>query len=271
MNKIIVTTDFSASSANALNYACELTKGRDVSIVLAHIYTVPAIYAAEGITIAALHEDRAEDEDKMADEMDRILAAYPDIVIEPRVMTGDFAECLQEMATEPGTSLIVMGAVQQYPDLWLADDDWLNALITVSCPVMVIPEHVSYSPAINIAFAADYKAALPSEQTIIVKRLVELYAAKFYVVHVVPEFDMEEEDINTEFFDGVFADLDPEYHTVENKSVIKGLAEFIQQYYIDILIVMPHKHGLWYNLFKKSYTRRLALLNYLPVMAIHEK
>jgi hypothetical protein len=68
----------------------------------------------------------------------------------------------------------------------------------------------------------------------------------------------------------VFNDREPLFRTVINKRVIAGLAQFVKETNIDLLIVIPHKHDLWYNLFNKSHTKQLAMLNHLPVMAIHE-
>jgi hypothetical protein len=152
--------------------------------------------------------------------------------------------------------------------LW--KDDWLDALTGISTPVLVIPKHVPHSQIRNIAFACDYKNTCSPLQIETIKKLVmTLSGASLHIVHVSSGVDGEESK-NAATIKEVFSILKPQYYRVENKQVIKGLDEFVLQNKIDLLIVVPHKHDFWYNLFHRSHTKQLVQLNHLPVMAIHE-
>ena len=272
MNKrtIVVVTNFSASSANALSYACKFARDYELNILLAHIYSIPPSYAAEGLSITTINDAIIADDSRLLDELAIIRHKYPHLHIEAKMITGNFLESLDEIKREVDPALFIIGAVGQYADLWQWDEDWLTALTTVSSPVMVIPQHIAYSPISRIAFAADDNEVQLPDQASAIKKLVRLSNAGFYVVHVSAPYvgGLKKEYVGT--YKEVFMDLKPQYHNIENKSVIIGLAEFIQQHQIDLLIVVPHKHGLWHSLFNKSYTKQLALLNHLPVLAIHE-
>lgn len=270
MNKnILVTTDFSRSSINALNYACEFAKDYNLKILIACIYSIPNNYAGDGLSLASINDALGSNAQMLKDELARVKNNFPEISITAEIITGDFVESLQELKQDIDPALIIIGALREYSELWLWGNEWLNALIVLSCPVLVIPEHTAYTPIMRIAIASDNKRVELTEQINSIKKLVNLSNANFYIVHVTTEPNLKEENMR-DVYDEVFSEIDPQYYTVENKSVIKGLAEFIQQYLIDILIVIPRKHGLWYNLLNKSYTKQLALLNNQPVMAIHE-
>ncbi len=266
---IIVPTDFSDSAANALSYACKFARDYNLNILLVHIYSIPRSYAAEGLSLTTINDAMDEDRVRLKNELEHVKNKYSNIHFEAKMITGDFLETLQELKRELDPALIIMGAVMEYSELSLWDDDWLNALITVSCPVLVIPQHIAYSPILRIAYATDNKKPCLPEQTDVIKKLVRLSNASFYIVHITPKSGPQEENANTALNE-VFSDIKPQYHIVENRSVIRGMAEFIKQYHIDLLLVMPRKHGLWHNLFNKSYTKQLALLNDLPVMAMHD-
>jgi len=270
MKTIITTTNFSGSAANATNYACEFAMEYNCNIVLAHIYTIPASYAAEGVTLATINDAFETGAERLKEAADQLKKKYPRLPIEAKMMTGDILESLQELRKDTDAELIIMGAPDEYSGLWQWDDDWLNALVTISCPVMVIPQHITYHPLGNIAFASDYlKPDLP-EHTDIIKKLARLTAARFHIVHVTGTPARIENNKNYLALKDNFSEMQPEYHIVENKLIIKGLAAFIQQYSIDLLLVIPRKHGLWHNFFNKSNTKKLALLNYIPIMVIHE-
>lgn len=270
METIIVTTDFSASSANALNYACAFALANGYKIVLAHVYTIPVTYTGEALSLAAVNEALDADRDNLKEELQRARAAYAGVDIEADMIVGAYLESLQSLVKEVNPGMIIMGAVGEYSELWLWDDDWLNALITVSCPVLVVPAGVVYKPFKNIAFACDYKKSCLPHQADIVKRIAKASGATLHIIHVTPEASGLAANKHASHLQETFADMQPHYHLIEDKRIIRSISDFTVQHNIDLLLVMPHKHGLWHSLFNKSYTKQLARLNHLPVMAIHE-
>jgi hypothetical protein len=268
-NNIIVTTDFSEGSANALNYACGLAKDHELGIVITRIYTIPDGYAGEGLSLASVDEGIQADRDRLTALLADARNSYPGVDIDGKLVVGNFLGSLSGLSGELHPNVIIMGAIGEYSDLLNWDDDWLNALINISCPVLIIPQHIRYSPIKNIAFACDYKSVCTPSQIAAIKNLVKITQANFYLVHVTPVIDAGEPQ-HIAAYREVFGDLNPVFETVENKQVIKGVADFVPAHDIDLLIVIPRTHGLWYSLFNKSYTRQLAKLNNLPVMALHE-
>jgi nucleotide-binding universal stress UspA family protein len=267
---IIVTTDFSDSAGHRLDYACELAKDNDISVLLTYIYAFPLSYGGEGIGPAVINDIIDSDRKILEQELEEAKSKYPGVNIEIKMMIGNFLESLRELERELHPEMIIMGTtIGGYSELLIWNDDWLDALTSISSPVLVIPRHVPHNQIRNIAFACDYKNIRISQQTETIKKLVTLSGARLHVVHVTAGIN-EEENKNALSVKEAFSMLKPQYHEVENKQVIKGLDEFVLQNHIDLLIVVPHKHDFWYNLFHKSHTRQLVQLNHLPVMAIHE-
>ena len=269
-NNIIVTTDFSESSANALNYACGYANAHNFNILLVHIYTIPVSYAAEGLSLAAIETDLEEDKAKLRAELERAKSSYPGVIIEAKMATGDYLECLKEVRREADAGLMIMGTNGEYSELWFWDENWLDALIALSCPVLVIPRQITYSNLKNIAFACDYKKVCEPHQSEAIKDIVKLTGASFHIVHVSQSPAKQTNIDKADAIKAGFSDLSPQYHTVENSNIIRGLAGFIKQYNIDLLLVIPRRHSVWDKLMNKSHTKQLALLNHIPVMAIHE-
>jgi hypothetical protein len=247
-----------------------IAKDRDIKILLTYIFTVSITYG-EGLSLPLLTDLIDSDRNLLRKEFRRSKSNHPDMHIETKMIVGEFLQSLQELKKDINPEMIIMGAIDGYSELWIWNDHWLNdAQITVSCPVLVIPEHITYNHIKNIAFAYDYKKACYHEQIEVIKKLVTLSGANFYIVHVTPQINLQEKNNNINFLKEAFKEINPHYYTVENKLVIKGLAGFVQQYQIDLLLVIQHRHGLWHRLFTKNYTRQLAESNHLPMMAIHE-
>ena len=267
---MIAVTDFSASAANALDYACEFARDSGLQVVVANINNIPTSYAADGLSIAAINDEMDATRYMLDDELARIKDNYPGVTVEGRMATGNFLESLQALKNELGAELVIIGAAGEYSELRLWDDDWLHALVNLSGPVLVIPPGVRYKAFRKVAFAYDYKKVCSAAQTGTIEKLLRLSGASFHIVHVVAEAETNLEPQKIAAFKEGLNDLNPEFHTIENKFVIRGLAEFVKRDKIDLLLVVPRKHGLWYNLFNKSYTKQLALLKDLPVMVLHD-
>ncbi|HLX92562.1 MAG TPA: universal stress protein [Puia sp.] len=267
---IIVTTDFSDSAGNEMDYACDLAKGHDTRILLTYIYSFPLSYRGEGFAPAVINDILDSDRKILEKKLEQAKSKYPQVSIEIKMMIGNVLESLRELERELNPEMIIMGTIGEYSELLLWNDEWLDALTGISSPVLVIPKHVPHNQIRNIAFACDYKNACSPLQIEAIKKLMTtLSGASLHIIHVSPGID-EEENKNAALIKKAFGLMKPQYHLVENKQVIKGLDEFVLQNQIDLLIVVPHKHDFWHNLFHRSHTRQLVQLNHIPVMAIHE-
>src|SRR5271154_5591815 len=154
---IIVTTDFSDSAGNELYYACELAKDRDIEVLLTYIYSFPLSYRGEGFGTAAINAILDSDKKILEEELQQVKSKYPRVNIEIKMMIGNFLESLRVLEKELHPEMIIMGTIGEYSELLLWNDDWLDALTSISSPVLVIPRHVPYNQIRNIAFACDYK------------------------------------------------------------------------------------------------------------------
>ncbi len=270
MRTIIVTTDFSQSALNALYYACAFANAYDFKIFLTHIYTIPTTYSGEALTITNLKDEMEECAKDLEAEALGAKTTHPEVVIETNMSVGSFLETLKEMEKEINPALIIMGAAGEYSEFSFWDDDWLSTLVSLASPVLVVPPTISYRPLQAIAFAADYKKAPLPRQVAMIRSLAKLSGAKLHVVHVAAQTGLLPGNKNVSDLQKEFADIDPIYHHLEGRQIIKTISGFTDQHEIDLLIVVPHKHDFWYGLFNKSYTRQLVRLNHLPVIALHE-
>jgi nucleotide-binding universal stress UspA family protein len=50
--------------------------------------------------------------------------------------------------------------------------------------------------------------------------------------------------------------------------VVTTLDAFSQEQNIDLLVIRPHRHGVWANVFGKNNTRAIAHLNTIPILAL---
>jgi hypothetical protein len=276
MPTIIVCSNFSKTSRNALNYACSLIKNSkadkaSIDILLLHIFTVPPNYSIDGIAITTISNCLTYAEEDLHQELEWLNEEYPDFRVIGKVTTGRLVEGLEEQIQEMHASLVIIGAGGNYGDLWSWDGDILKALRDLSVPILTIPPDVSFSPLKNIAFACNLKNVNNNTSFNALKNLIAFTGAKLHVVYVTND-EIKKENIEAEnelMVHNKLQELAPEYHTLYENQFVNAIGRFVENNQIQLLLVMPRKHGIWNNLFHKSYTKELARLNRLPIIALH--
>jgi len=269
---IIVTTDFTDSSRNALSYACEMAADSSYKLLLVHVYTMPANYASDGVALAAVKEAFDTAEDKLTDEMEWVLKTYPLVTIEGKATIGGLVASLTDLIQEVHPEMLFMGAANDYASLWEWDSEILSALTNLPIPVLVIPKQISYTAIKKIGFACDYRNLCTPIQINFIKRLTAHTGAQLLVVHIARSKPENEEvkKKNEALLQEMLKDIQPEYYAIEDPNVIDAAAHFVKDHNLDLLMVIPHKHDIWYSIFHQSHTRQLAKLNNMPILSLPE-
>jgi len=273
MAKIIVVTNFSESSRNALEYACQFLNNPTTSVLLLNIFSFPGLVTSDGIAIAALSETIANDERKLQEEYEWVKSNYPEINIQAEMVTGVFLDELYAKAVEENTVLIIMGAGGNYTELLSWDSNIVDAFIDLNIPVLVIPSTVSYQPIKKIAFALNYYRKNLQAPVSMIHRLVHFTKAQLYVINVVSPEEIVDEKAKEykRIIQESLAELAPTYHEPEFRNIFTALDKFTAEENIDMLIVIPTRHGLWHKIFQQDHTKGLVNLNHVPVLSLRQE
>jgi hypothetical protein len=272
MAKIIVVTNFSDSSRNALEYACKFLHSPTTSVLLLNIFSFPGLITGDAIAIAAMSETIANDERRLQEEYEWVRSAYTEINIQAEMVTGVFLDELYAKAIEENTVMIIMGADGNYSDLLSWDTNTVDAFIDLHIPVLIIPSTVSFRPVKKIAFAINYYRKNLQMPITVIKRLVHFTKAQLYVINVVsPEEAIDEKAKSyKQALQESLAELSPVYYEPEFRNVFSAIDTFTAVENIDMLTVIPARHGLWHNIFQQNHTKGLVNLNHVPVLSLRQ-
>jgi nucleotide-binding universal stress UspA family protein len=273
MATIIVVTDFSQSAQNAFRYACAFSAAStNIELLLVNINSVPASYSGDGVAMAAISDSLENRIDKLKDEIEEVSGNFPAAKIKYKAPVGNYIKSLQELIEEEEAALIILGTPAAFGEVWSWDVDTLRAMTELPIPVLAVPRDVAYKTIEQVSFASipgNLHSASPIES---IKKLVKYTGAKLHVISVVqPQQDEKKEQEAEAALRKQLAELDPVYHTINETHIVQAIGKFVEEQHIDLLVVRPRKHGIWYNLFHKSYARELAKLNLIPVMALHDE
>jgi nucleotide-binding universal stress UspA family protein len=258
-----------------LSYACSLISNKatkeGISILLLHVYTIPANYSGDGIALITINNALDNAEEDLHEELEWAHEEYPHLTVIGKVTTGRLLDGLRDEIDEMQASLVILGTGGHYGDLWSWDSNILNVLRGLPVPVLTIPPDVTFKPLQNVAFACNLKNINDRTPFGTLTNLAAFTEAKLHVVYVI-NHELKPGSIEAEnklLVHDKLKDLDPAYHTLYENEVVEAIGSFVKENQIQLLLVMPKKHGVWESLFHKSFTKELARLNQLPIMALH--
>ncbi|XZF16154.1 universal stress protein [Chitinophagaceae bacterium MMS25-I14] len=272
MKKVLIVTDFSTAARHAADYTCQLIKDKGVTAELLHIYPVPVTYTAEGIALASISEAIQRVEEQMKDELQHIKLMHPGTAISGRVVTGNFLETLRNEAVTSNPEFIVLGTAG-FTDLYVGDEDPLNALKAIPVPVLFIPANAMFRPVRQIAYPCNYAHIGARTPLAGIKKWISFVGAELHILHVdkhsaAPD---EKQQQGLQWLQVQLQEYTPDYNWIEDPELLHGVSVFIKEKNIDMLVVVPHQYGVWEGMFHQSRTKALARFNDIPVMAIHEQ
>lgn len=273
MSTILVITNFSLSSTNALDYACAFLHNNETKVVLLNVFTFSSGYAGDGVSIAALNEASEENENLLNSEYKRIKEIFPSLNLETKMVTGNFIDCIQEQIEEYNSPIIIIGAEGDYNSLMSWDENIIDAFIDLSVPVLIVPSHVKYNKITDVAFACNYKRKDLQQPLAMLKKLVTFTKAKLHIVHakIKDEVLSLEEEENKTMLANTLSGIVPSFYELVNKDIVHAVDEFISEKNISMLIIMPNRTGTWQHIFSKSHTKALVYMNRIPVLALRNK
>jgi len=274
MKKILLPTDFSDVSDNAIRYAVEIAKLTGASLTLLHVYHVPVVTTDMPVvmpTLEDLEKDCLSGLEKIKQE---ILSHNSGLNVDCKCECGLVVDEMEDYLKVNSVDLIVVGTQGAgYLSEKLLGSVTTSLIKKVKVPVLIIDREVRYKPIKKIALACDYKeisnATLSS-----LKEFGKLFNAKIFVVNVVRE---EAEIIPTTDeaavgvkIDHLLEDIEHSYHYAQNDDVVEGVNDFVQEHNIDLIVMIPRQHSGFRNLFHEAETKRMAFHTHTPFLSLHE-
>ena len=274
MKTIIVPTDFSAISNNAMEYAVDLAKATGCSLLLFHAYQVPVSMTDVPIVLLSVEDLQKANEGKM-DETKRSLQERTgdSIKIYAETKLGDTVDELEEICTKVKPFAVVMGTKGATGmERVLFGSTTLTTIRHLSWPVIVVPPGKKYSTIKKIGFACDFREVVNTTPTHFIKDFVKEFNAELHVLnvdhknsHFKPDTPQESILLHT-----LLEDLNPKYDFIDEANIEVGIEKFAEKNDLDLIITIPKKHKLLEGLFRKSHTRYLIFHSHLPIMCVHE-
>ena len=274
MKTIIVLTDFSALSLNAVNYAADMACVINTDLAILHVCPIPVVLNEVPVPPYTLEELVDDAEQKMIPLKQRIeTRTGRKIKINTIVNTGELISGINAYCDLLDTYAVVMSVEDSSAfDRFLFGSKTIAAIKQLEWPVIAVPNEVKFTNIQKIGLACDFRKVLETIPVEEIKRLVNNFNAELYVLHVSPQSNLFKQEIDEglKWLQNILGCMHPVYHFINGTDIEKGIAEFAGKIKLDLLITIPKKHNFISNIFQHSHSKELVLHSHVPVMAIHE-
>lgn len=276
MKTIIVPTDFSPVSINALSYAADMALSVNASIVLLHVYQMPVSSNNTDIPLPIMdYRELEEIQQKRIEELKTRMINEKSgaLTIATLVRMGSLVDELKTLSAEKNPFAIVMGTKGAgFVQRLLVGSSTLSTLRNLSFPVLVVPPDASFRAIRHIGFACDFQKIEETTPVSVIKEWVGTFQARLSVLNV----DSNKANVRDTAQQSVLLytllqELHPQYFYIDNPLVEAGISSFAEDNQIDLLIVIPRKHRLLETLFQKSHTKDLIFHSRIPILSVNEE
>ena len=185
--KILVPTDFSATSFNALKIAKNMAKKTNGEIILLHVIEAPsASISSTGEVLEDMmaHVYIAQLYAKVGLQLQNLKDKNNEVNIKTLRRVGDPYKEIKDLIREEKADFVVIGekGVSDIDDLFIGS--LTDKVVRSSkCPVITVNQSIENHPVKNILYATDLKQD-HTKLLKVIKQLQELFDAKLHIVKI---------------------------------------------------------------------------------------
>jgi nucleotide-binding universal stress UspA family protein len=267
MKTIIASTDFSESSLNAVNYAADMAVDIKARLLLLHIVELPAATVAEFPITDITYQDVSRESElkQLKSELDE--RVKNGVTIETLQVLGNVNYQLKQTCNAVHPFAVVMSThAPGGIDRFLFGSKTLFTAKHIEYPVINVPPNTVYHPIKKIGLATDFKDIyhLPVEE---MKTVARAFNATLEIAFV-GKSEAELVTVETEktLLMNRLREFKPAFSFISSEAIDTGIELFAEQNKIDLVLVVPRKHGL----FHKSLSKQVIFHLPVPAMTIHE-
>lgn len=279
MKKILLPTDFSENSWNAIKYALQLFKNEKCTFYLLNTYT-PVIYHIEYVLVNpaqfglgdAIRETalrglenvlkKLNDQFNNSDHSFECIAAFNTLVPELREMIEDHDIDYVVMGTKGAT-----GAKEV-----LFGSNTVQVFKNVKCPVIAVPNNFDYEAPKEILFPSDYNIAFQKAQLDPLINIATQFDSRVNFLHTANSDELSEwEESNRQILESHFKPLTHLFHLIKFQKVPEAITNFQLKVRINLLVMINNKHSFFENLFFKSNINQIGFHLNIPFLVIPSK
>ncbi|REE07737.1 nucleotide-binding universal stress UspA family protein [Winogradskyella pacifica] len=277
MKQILLPTDFSENSWNAITYAINLYKDEECTFHLFNAYT-PVIYNIEYVLgypaqfglADAIRNTSQKNLNTLITKISNEFEPNPNHKFETYARFNTLISGIKEFIDEHDIDLIFMGTKGATgAKEVLFGSNTVHIFKEIKCPVVAIPSGFAYEAPHEILFPTDLNAMYKHSTLKILKEIVLSNNARLNTMHVSTGYELtEKQERNKAQLESMFENSAFLFHNIKAMDITNAINEFQVKHKINLLVMINNKHSFFENIFFKNTINQIGFHLNIPFLVI---
>jgi len=276
MLSILLPTDFSDNSMNAISYALEYFKYQKAVFYFMHAYQ-NEFYDHDDLTSREVFDDvlqrvKTQSEADLAQLLKKVNAMSPNPRFTYHTISANntLVEEANRIADSKNIDLIVMGTKGKSDARHiLFGSQTFQVLKYVQCPVLAIPSNYNNTQPKRILFPTNYMMPYKRRELKLLSVFAKSYRSSIDVLYVSKhqKLSLRQED-NKAFIADTLAENAVNFIIEDGKSIAETITTYIKTHNIDIITMVNTQHSFLEDMLFPSQIDKVSLGLDIPLLAM---
>jgi nucleotide-binding universal stress UspA family protein len=279
MKNILIPTDFSQNSWNAIEYALHFFENHSCNFYLLNVSTVSGIIGKE--TDYLLTQETIEDTFIMPSKihLKNLLKRISALSLKGnhRFFTltdyNFFIESIRKHVEEKKIDLIVIGTKGATGLKKLIIGSNAASVITkVQCTTLVVPENATFVKPREIAFPTDFSSFYSSGLLNPLLKILDLVKASVRVLHINKRnYELnDDQKKNKDYLEDFFNHHTHSFHFLTNKNIEAAIQCFVESRDIDLIVMVAKNLNYFQRILFHPLVEEITYHTEIPFLVLHE-
>lgn len=281
MKNILLPTDFSENSWNAIKYAIQFFENIKCNFYLLHVIRSNTIvtnnspYNLDQNVLDNLYTKPTKL--KLNEIYNRITEVSPNQENHKFYMLTDygfFIESIRKTVEEKHIDFIVMGTKGTSGlEKIILGTNTADVITKVKCNTLAIPENSEFVTPKEIAFPTDFSLSHNLQVLQPISDIIERFVSSLRIVHINKnKVDLNnDQKKNKELLEDFFNNLKPSFHFLKNKKVEDAVQCFIESRDINMICMVAKNLNYFQQILFHSKVEKISYHTDIPFLVLHEK
>lgn len=279
MRNLLLPTDFSANSRNAISYALQLYRQEECLFTLLHAYKVNEYEEDSMLTPIPSKSDleKAEKEtqkrlhklvEELKQETSNQLHRFATVSVNNKLVSA-----VKDQLPVLMPELIVIGTHGHTGSDEIVYGSNTRALMEdiSNCPILAVPAHIRREKINELVLANSFKIELAPQDLQFLLDLCKREEAPLRVLHIAEEGGLsQKQKENKKRLKEKLKTVTHSFHNLEFLSVPLGIYSFTESRGSGMIAFINKKHSLLENLMLNPLYQNLAHYSKVPVLVLHQ-
>lgn len=280
MKNILLPTDFSENSWNAIEYALHFYKKSKCNFYLLHVTRISSLVVEDTpyVPTEAVIEDTYTKpaKKKLKEILKRISNQFPNHTKHKFYTLTDynfFIESIRKHVSEKNIDMIVMGTkgasgLQKY----IIGSNTGDVITKVQCAVLVVPENAKFTKIKEVAFPTDFALSYDIKTLQPISEILETYNSSLRILHISKkgeELNLDQQK-NKELLDDYFNEDEYSFYFLTNNKIEAAIQCFVESRDIDIITMVAKNLNYFQRILFLPRVEEISYHTEVPFLVLHE-